>query len=145
MTNSDCQELVTYLSDYFTLTEDLIDTIYPVGSIYVSVSSTSPSTLFGGTWVQIKDKFLLAQGDTYTTAEATGGEATHTLTTNEIPSHRHSMSKATQYASNTSATKGASIGYSSSGEHFDSSYSGGGQAHNNLPPYIVVYVWKRTA
>ena len=65
--------------------------VYPVGSIYLSINSTNPSTLFGGTWEQIKDKFLLACGDTYTNG-STGGEATHTLTTNEIPSHSHTAS-----------------------------------------------------
>ena len=61
---------------------------FPIGSIYLSVNSTSPASLFGGTWEKIKDKFLLASGDTYS-AGATGGEATHTLTIEEMPSHSH--------------------------------------------------------
>lgn len=77
--------------------------VYPVGSIYMSVNAINPGTLFGGTWNQIKDKFLLACGDTYSNGE-TGGSATHTpsgsvgnhaLTTTEIPSHTHSYTKAT--------------------------------------------------
>ena len=63
----------------------IADLVYPVGSIYMSVNSTSPATLFGGTWTQIQDTFLLAAGSTYA-AGATGGEATHTLTENEMPS-----------------------------------------------------------
>lgn len=81
--------------------------IYPVGSIYMSVNNVNPSTVFGGTWEQIKDKFLLACGDTYNNG-ATGGSATHTpsgtvgnhtLTAAEIPSHTHTYDKATQAAS----------------------------------------------
>ena len=66
----------------------MLDNVYPVGSIYMSVNNTNPSTLFGGTWQQIQDRFLLAAGATYA-AGATGGEATHTLTTDEMPAHSH--------------------------------------------------------
>lgn len=73
----------------------IFNLIYPIGSIYLSENSTSPATLFGGTWTQIKDKFLLTAGDTYK-AGNTGGSSTHkhttaghTLTTNEMPSHTH--------------------------------------------------------
>lgn len=80
----------------------VLNTVYPVGAIYLSVNSTSPATLFGGTWEQLKDKFLLGVGDTYTTAGSTGGAASqsytpegavgeHTLTTDEIPSHNHTF------------------------------------------------------
>jgi hypothetical protein len=61
---------------------------HPVGSLYWSSKNTNPSQLFGGTWTQIKDKFILAAGDTYING-ATGGAATVTLTTNQIPSHTH--------------------------------------------------------
>jgi hypothetical protein len=64
--------------------------MYPVGSIYMSVSSTSPATLFGGTWEQIQDTFLLAAGTTYT-AGTTGGSSSHILTTDELPSHTHGI------------------------------------------------------
>lgn len=64
--------------------EDIINIVYPVGSIYMSVNSTSPASLFGGTWERIKDRFLLASGDTYS-AGSTGGEAQHTLTNNMPP------------------------------------------------------------
>lgn len=62
----------------------LLDQIYPIGSIYMSVNSSNPGTLFGGTWQQLKDRFLLGAGDTYA-AGAQGGEASHTITTQELP------------------------------------------------------------
>ena len=68
----------------------LINLIYPIGSIYLSVNSTSPQQLFGGEWEQIKDKFLLSAGDTYSSGSE-GGEATHTLTNDEMPAHRHTI------------------------------------------------------
>ena len=84
----------------------IVNLIYPVGSIYMSVNNTSPATLFGGTWSQLKDRFLLGAGDTYTNGN-TGGAASvsytpagtnsggavssHTLTTDQIPSHNHTF------------------------------------------------------
>ena len=68
--------------------KDIVDMIYPVGSIYMSVNNVSPSTLFGGTWVPIQDKFLLASGSNYTNGN-TGGSDTHTLNANELPAHTH--------------------------------------------------------
>lgn len=63
---------------------------YPIGAYYISSSPTSPATLFGGTWVQVKDKMILAVGDTYNSAGLTGGSATTKLVVNNIPSHNHS-------------------------------------------------------
>ena len=68
--------------------DDLIDIIYPIGSVYISVTSTNPKVLFGGEWTQIKDTFLLACGNSYANG-ATGGEAQHTLTVSEMPNHAH--------------------------------------------------------
>lgn len=145
--------------------------VYPVGSIYLSINSTNPSTLFGGTWEQIKDKFLLACGDTYTNG-STGGEATHTLTTNEIPSHSHTAStnstgghrhtfkgwwttkgdgSATYACVARTTQSGDSAEYGSfatAGEHSHTvtvNNTGDGQAHNNMPPYLAVYIWKRVS
>lgn len=67
----------------------LLNLVYPVGSIYWSSNNTNPGTLFGGTWTQIKDKFVLACGDTYNTTGATGGASTVTLSINNMPSHDH--------------------------------------------------------
>lgn len=122
-----------------------LDQIYPVGAIYMSTTSTDPGTLFGGTWTQIKDKFLLSAGDTYTAGD-TGGEATHTLTKDEMPSHDHSYPVTIDSAApNPTASEvrlGAALSYL--GDHYTGS-AGSGQAHNNMPPYLAVYVWKRTA
>ena len=71
------------------LDKSVIDMVYPVGAIYMSVNSTNPASLFGGTWEQIKDRFLLSAGDSYS-AGSTGGEAEHTLTYGEMPVHSHS-------------------------------------------------------
>ena len=72
--------------------KNVTDTIYPVGSLYWSSKSTNPSSLFGGTWVQIKDRFVLACGDTYKTVGATGGASSVTLSVSNMPSHTHSFS-----------------------------------------------------
>lgn len=122
--------------------------IYPVGSIYISTVSTSPSTLFGGTWEQIKDTFLLAAGSTYA-AGTTGGEATHTLTVNEMPSHSHYQKR--YWGSSGSANQAYTWGTEFTeahayGSQIDTTHSTGGSGpHNNMPPYLAVYVWKRTA
>ena len=71
--------------------KNLTDTIYPVGSLYWSSKSTNPASLFGGTWVQIKDRFILARGDTYKTVGATGGASSVTLSVSNMPSHSHSF------------------------------------------------------
>lgn len=125
----------------------ILEAVYPVGSIYMSVNSTSPATLFGGTWKAIQGKFLLgADGNTYK-AGNTGGEAAHTLTENEMPSHKHSI-----WFPNDGGEQSAEIGYPDTGskntyyaEASKTSGTGGGAAHNNMPPYLAVYIWKRTA
>ena len=130
----------------------LADIIYPVGSIYISVNSTNPSTYYGGTWVQIKDRFLLACGSTYSNG-ATGGEATHKLIEDEIPSHTHSYNKNVNPAYETVFISGNSTagmtsqggGYGLTSGYASIGNTGGGKAHNNMPPYLAVYVWKRTA
>jgi hypothetical protein len=124
----------------------IFDLIYPVGSIYMSVNSTDPGLLFGGTWQRIQDTFLLAAGTTYA-AGASGGEATHTLIVDEMPSHRHSTYvRAGATESGTSRRNPVGSGDSSPTTIADgTSYVGGGQAHNNMPPYLAVYVWQRTA
>lgn len=114
--------------------------IYPVGSIYMSTVNVNPATLFGGTWEQLEDRFLLGAGATYTAGD-TGGEATHTLTVDEIPSHRHDILASTQGTAFGSAYINPSNGSRNSTDQTE--LKGGGQPHNNMPPYIVVYMWKR--
>ena len=218
----------------------ILSKVYPVGSIYISVDSTSPATLFGGTWVQLKDRFLLGVGDTYSSVNATGGEATVTLTTSQIPSHTHTFTGSshthsvgahshglnshthtyaksnatsgsttltinqipshqhqvvigsfantnsenwnskynghvtydfdnntnyntratgggqghTHSISTTSTNTGAASGSTANSTAFNTggatqggtnANTGGGGSHNNLPPYLTVYMWKRTA
>ena len=122
-----------------------VDLIYPVGSIYMSVNSTSPATLFGGTWEQIKDTFLLGSGS-YTLG-ATGGEATHTLTVEEMPTHNHEVPMSFKSASTSTGTRflaNTTQGWWTD-DYTESNYMGKSQPHNNMPPYLVVNIWKRTA
>jgi hypothetical protein len=134
------------------------DKIYPVGAIYLSVNSTSPASIFGGTWKQIKDRFMLACGDTYS-AGSTGGEAQHKLTVNEMPNHVHqyaadytdgggaSNTKGEVWALKQTSAQGDGIGSWAFGtdtaDRFG--YTGGNLPHNNMPPYLAVYMWKRIA
>ena len=127
---------------------------YPVGSIYMSVNNTNPGTLFGGTWEQIKDTFLLACGSTYE-AGSTGGEATVSLQVNNLPPHDHTERLPESFRISANAGSGGYVSDATNpktpyaGGTYSSSVktgtTGGGQAHNNMPPYLAVYVWKRTA
>ena len=158
---------VVKVGDGLSITDGVLSTsggsitaldIYPVGSIYMSINSTDPSTLFGGTWEQIKDTFLLSCGDTYEVG-ATGGEATHTLTIAEMPSHthtqnqhRHQVYELGNYGSTgVNRIHSGIVGMSQCPVQY-SAYTtatnqntGGNGAHNNMPPYLAVYMWKRTA
>lgn len=118
--------------------------LYPVGSIYMSVNSTNPSNYFGGTWEQIKDRFLLASGNTYQ-AGTIGGEATHTLTVNEIPAHNHNVHFSYGTGPYNSFCQGSGNKDEWGASTNTIANTGGGQAHNNMPPYLVVYMWKRVA
>ena len=123
---------------------------YPVGSIYMSVNSTSPASLFGGTWEQLQDVFLLAAGTTYT-AGSTGGEAQHTLTEQELPEvEARVYTNALPEANRAIAYYGGSseLQQMLHGGGGDDGYGlfvkfGGGQSHNNMPPYLTVYMWER--
>lgn len=163
---------------------DVVNYVYPVGSIYMSVNNTSPATLFGGTWTQLKDRFLLGAGSSYTNGN-TGGAATHThptgdftLTTSHIPAHTHGSKTLTGTLQSVLVDDGSGQTISFTGvcsgttprqrswsgttgnairkvtitaTHTHNSV-GSGTAHNHgnteagssLPPYLVVYMWKRT-
>lgn len=131
---------------------------YPVGSIYLSVNDTSPASLFGGSWEQIQDKFLLAAGSTYG-AGTIGGEAAHTLTKEEMPSHEHLDNDSILRSYNAFTGSGVrpvnlnneyniyariADGQTPDNLSYTSSVGGGG-AHNNMPPYLSVYMWKRVS
>jgi hypothetical protein len=153
--------------------ENLYDTVYPVGSIYMSTNHTSPALLFGGTWERIKSRFLLGADsdpylDEYNNAPPTyngqseGGAATVTLTTPNLPEHSHvenvmdnengwgfhvlqnigNTSKSTYGVRLMAAEKrGTFTGY----DVLRTDFAGGNAPHENMPPYLAVYVWERTA
>ena len=169
------------------------DDVYPIGSIYMSVNSTDPSTLFGGTWTQLTDTFLLACGSTYASDGANvhtaqHGEASHTLTASESGqknlgtvtstggNHNHALSSSdskARYVGTTSdgdgisrvstagqtGTKVSNLLQSANGVlRYNGNANSGNlsvtttisgssasSAHNNMPPYMAVYMWKRTA
>ena len=165
------------LKDYI---ESFSKAIYPVGSIYMSVNATNPSTYFGGTWVAWGagrvPVGINASDSNFNTVEKTGGAATVTLSASQIPSHTHakgtlataSAGAHTHNLQNQKAPWGTSAsnrvlvdatsGYTevtnkattSAGAHThtvsgSTAATGGGGSHNNLQPYIVCYMWKRTA
>lgn len=121
----------------------ILSTVYPVGTIYWNkTDSTNPATLFGfGTWVAVTDKFIVARGSTYT---ATGGSATVTLTTNELPAHAHGYPRAGGASLNGGSVFPIFDG--SSGNVFanTTSSTGSGGAFSIIPPYQAVYCWERT-
>jgi len=144
----------------------LFDLVYPVGAIYMSVNTTSPATLFGGTWEQIEGRFLLASGDlkdsqdttiaSYTLGDTDGDKDAIVVTHNHKPYGETNFVETTVGVSVDSATRTAST--DSSGVHYwKSSGTGTVDAHSvtadsgssgtdkNMPPYLVVNVWKRVA
>ena len=118
-----------------------ISAVYPIGSYYWSSVSTEPSTLFGGIWERVKDRFLLACGDTYSNNE-TGGESTVTLKVLEMPKHTHEFT----IRQNSEA---GGVGYVMVGNQYDNpqqvttTEAGESQPHNNMPPYYAAYCWHR--
>lgn len=200
---------------------------FPVGSIYISVTNTNPSTIFGGTWERIQGKFLIGADDSTYKLGTTGGSSTHnhtnsrtgstTLTVNQIPAHTHTLNGHTHTYNKSNATSGSTtltidqipshqhqvvIGsFANTGtENWNNKYNGhvtynfdnntnyntratgGGKGHthsistsstntgansgntssvgggtghthtmsatgssSNIPPYLSVYIWKRTA
>lgn len=128
--------------------KDIFNLVYPIGSIYISTNNTNPSLFFGGTWEQLKDRFLLGAGEIYE-AGSTGGEASHTLTVSEMPKHNHPIK--VWYDTNggdypgiprTMAT-GFKIYELKNDANVGAQLTGDSQAHNNMPPYLTVYMWKR--
>lgn len=137
-----------------TLTEQyssLIDIVYPIGSIYMSVNAADPATLFSGTsWEKLEGRFLLGSNSTYKPG-STGGEATHTLTQNEMPKHTHPMYSYNPGGDGTWTPDEGSYLVDSVTDNKTTwwarlamGYAGGDAAHNNMPPYLVVNMWKRT-
>lgn len=142
----------------------IFDMIYPVGAIYLSTSEVNPSVLFGGSWEQIKDKFLIGAGD-FAQPGSTGGAFEHALTKSEIPNYElgnlpeivpgyHSnWNNGGIVASNLGQTSPSKPGIQSNGNETTSqtqySYkimsNGGGKSFSTVPPYLAVYIWKRVS
>lgn len=163
MSKDDKAMLYTLKERVNSLKSDLADKLYPVGSIYMSVNATNPAELFGGTWEQIKDRFLLAAGNTYA-AGSTGGEATHThkygfqygAYYGAISMEQDAQSGALQdgtgnpvgsaYVAESRSdvnNNAASAKKTLQTSHFKSIADT--SSASNMPPYLAVYVWKRTA
>ena len=123
----------------------------PIGSIIMGTgdnfaTQTAVQAIYNGTWEQIKDVFLLAAGDSYI-AGSTGGEATHTLTVDEMPKHSHNLPVDKQYGEATTTERDrinltSGIAYNNG---YASNETGASQPHNNMPPYLTVYMWRRIA
>jgi hypothetical protein len=131
---------------------ELLDRVWPIGSIYLSVDATDPADRFGGRWTRIENAFLLAASNAHPAGER-GGEEQVTLTQEQMPKHAHVHNDYIQgyvnanyrdgfntYASPTQELAGGDRQAAQGG----SSSAGGSQPHNNMPPYISVYVWQRT-
>ena len=132
-------------------TATTLQAVYPVGSIYINATvSTNPGTLLGfGTWVAFGAGRVPVGIDAtqteFDTAEETGGSKTHTLTTSELPSHTHTLNIPSSENGGSFNAHALFPDGSSSAETFTTAATGSGSAHNILQPYIVVYMWKRTA
>lgn len=119
---------------------------YPVGAVYISNNSTSPASLFGGSWTPVDNVF--PRFSAFSEGIRNGGSNTHTLTTNEMPSHTHGLSTSVYLNDNSVSNSGAHSTWwntKRSGTRVTASASGGGGAHNNVPYYRTFYAWIRTA
>ena len=159
------------VSQIENVSDSILNKVYPVGSVYISFNNNSPANFIGGTWERLVNRFLYAATNDI---GGTGGEATHMLTTDELPSHSHDIPElkgktnktgghshkygssrdlASPGSNHGTAFQASGYDTSTSGEHehtvsisSSSTYSiGENKAHNNMPPYINVYMWKRTA
>lgn len=125
---------------------------HPVGSYYTSDKDTEPAEIFGfGTWERVKGVVLLGADEDSYPAGSEGGEAEHTLTVEEMPSHSHQYNRLPQSFANTDFSKvdqanfNASVRASSNTEYAQTWNTGGSQPHNNMMPYHAAYCWRRTA
>lgn len=159
---------------------ETINAVYPVGSIYMNVNSTNPSTLFGGTWARLEGRFLIGTGTnmrTNTNATfgslgvgepafangETGGQYYHKLGIDEMPEHNHDTNDYTLVVNKNGVRIPTNMGAKCVGAAEEATNivpnikatknedgnatgnAGGVKAHSNMPPYLAVYMWKRTA
>lgn len=133
------------------LAQQILDIIWPVGSIYLSDNATNPNTKFGGTWVKLSGGFIygstITSGNTYLTGNGTGTATnSHTLTIDQIPAHSHK-----QRVSSNSGTQAIRKDYvadqncSIYDQGCSTGETGGGQGHSHNIPYIACSIWRRTA
>ncbi len=144
-----------------TLINSILDKIYPIGC-YFETSDTNfdPNESLIGTWTRDTDGRVLVSESNSLTIGSTGGESTHTLTANEMPSHTHSLYPTGKGWVNSDANTGRiNLNHVPSGKYVGIisttgmngwvfkgiDKTGGGEAHNNMPPYIVIARWHRTA
>ena len=124
---------------------NLLDIVYPIGSAYLSFSSTSPASTVGGTWSQITNRFLYCT----TSSGSTGGANTVTLTVDQMPPHYHKSNTRINWFNDPGA--GAAVTWSSSTalrvDYVDiyTQNTGGGKSFDNMPAYVTVYCWRRTS
>ena len=128
--------------------------LFPVGAYYITESATTPASLFGGSWMRVSGYFLYGAAS-QASVGLTGGEAQHTLTANEMPAHGHKLNGwvvITSYGSNSGKfymNEGTNSLFNIFKDDTDqnrySENTGGGAAHNNMPPYRQVNIWRRTA
>lgn len=147
MTNTATVEMIKNIINGVTpLHSKALSSAFPVGRVYISVDEVSPASLFGGTWEKIEKKFLYGTGGG-TPLGSTGGEAEHTLTIAEMPSHSHQQGYTQDsyegWANTVKASPGLNLPQSLSYDM--TSIAGGSQPHNNMPPFIAVNIWKRIA
>lgn len=145
--NDDVTRLMGAFTSVTDLTKQLFLLMHRVGDIIFSTSDENPSTIYGGTWVAWGKGQVPVGVDTsdsdFNTVEKTGGEKEHTLTVDEMPSHKHDFGQQFATTSNLSGSYGY---YMIAGTQTDViKNTGGNQPHNNLQPYITCYMWKRTA
>lgn len=130
---------------------NVVDMIYPIGSIYISVNNVNPSSVFGGSWESFGAGRTLVGVDSsnvnFNFVEKQGGEENHLLNINEIPSHSHNFQGGSAlFTRSDGGVKGLGAGpywVEGVGTLSETGYVGGSQSHNNLQPYITVYMWKR--
>lgn len=144
------QDATTWLRDFngaMAILDKLIDVFYPVGAYFqTSDEDFDPNTAWGGTWVEdTAGRFLVAKNDgRFNTVGGEGGEETHKLTVDEMPSHKHGTAVDRRNGTAQVWDVSYSLGSSGNGSIIDSNLNtGGSQAHNNLPPYKVVKCWHR--
>lgn len=154
-TNSDFP--LNIIGNFSVNNQLLYDIIYPIGCLYTSYVNQNPHDLYGiGTWTRINGRVIVGVSESeseFSSAGKTGGEKTHVLSANEMPSHGHTDSVDIKNANaeakgygltSTSGFKDRVI-INNSGKATHTGAAGGGAAHNNLQPYMALYMWRRTA